>query len=431
MKTIIRIAALGFIFTVGAAVSTYAQETCPPEKAAELYATWNKNKKSKIPAEIRLGIKAGEEFVAKCSVGQEQVAEHLKTNIPLRIAEAEKQERYTRFNAATADIKSLNADDAYTSGKGIIANEPDLAMDVSIALALVGFHNSVKTPPIDKYNAETINFAKKVISDFETGKTSKNYGFNAVARVVKVNGVVDPAKSKNLTIAWMNYVVGSIMYFNQKSEKDALPFFYKAAQIDSDVKTKPDIYQAIGGWYFSEIAKMEAKRQELIKANNNEDNDETLALLASMKGYAERGINAYSKAYKLASAPTQADYKKGLYAKLQLLYEVRFGKTEGLDPYIATAGNQPLVDPMTPVAPIVEAPTTTSATTTPTTGNTTKPTTGNTTKPATTTPANTKPATTTTPTKPATTTPTKPAAKTSGGKINKSKAAVNKKKGTK
>ncbi len=432
MKTIFRVAALGFVIAAfgAAAETTFAQGECTFEMQQSLYKTYREKRKSDNPVDIRVAIKAGEEFLAKCATeDQEAVVNYLKKDIPEQKMRVEKLELFERFNSATKDRKTYNADEAFASGRAIIAKEPDLAFDIEIALALIGFENSIKTPPVDKYNSETINFAKKALSKMQAADKSDNYGAWSFSTLVKTGTAADHDKSKNNTLAMMNYIIGSIMYYNQKAEKDALPYFYKVVQIDSPVKNRPDIYQAIGAWYLSEILKMEAKRQELIKANNNEDNDETLGMLALMKGYADRGINAFGKAHKYATSQ-QADYKKGLYTKIQGLYQIRFEKTEGLDAYLATASNLPLPDPTTPVTPIVETPPATTSTST--SSSTTN---GATTKPLPTVPASTKPATTTpattAPTKPAaTTTTTKPAVNPSGAKVNKPKATVNKKKGT-
>jgi outer membrane biosynthesis protein TonB len=125
------------------------------------------------------------------------------------------------------------------------------------------------------------------------------------------------------------------------------------------------------------------------------------------KGYAERAINAYARAYKIAKGdPKKKDLVEPLATTLKQLYAFRYtGKTlDNVDTYVATVTSNTLVDPTTTVTPVKEEVPTTPATTTP---GTTTP--ANTTAPATT--ATPKPAATTTP-KPATTTPTKPVSST-------------------
>lgn len=436
---------LGLVTVTFGAVAAFAQDaaatptptatTCTFEMQQKLYTDYRTKTKSNNPVEIRAGIKAGEEFLAKCDTPDQQaVVDYLKKNIPIQIARADELELIARFDTSLKDRKTYNADEAFSSGKALMGKKPDFAFDIGIALVMVGYENSLKNPPIDKYNVETINFAKKTISEIETAKPTVAFGvWSWSTAILDAQKKPDVAKSKPNTVAWMNYVIGSIMYFNQKSEKDALPYFYKASQVESGVKSEPALYQSIGAYYLKEIRRIDKERLAAIEANKGEDNEGTLAMLAMEKGLAERGINAYSKAHKLAkeAKTPRPDYVKSLYDILTGLYEVRFGKTEGLELYLVSMASQPLVDPMTPVTPIVEAPPTTttttgatSSTTTPTTtGTTTKPVNTTTTKPATT-PVTTKPTTTTTPVKPTSTT-TKPATKAN----TKAKSTVNKKKG--
>lgn len=428
---------LGLVTATFGAVATYAQDaavTCTFEMQQKLYGDYRAKVKSKIPAEIRAGIKSGEEFLAKCATPDQQVVvDYLKKDIPIKTALANEIEVTDCFNNSLKVRASYNADEAFRCGKAFIAIKPELAFDIGIALVMVGFENSLKTPPVDKYNVETINLAKKILSEVE-GMTAANFGaWSWSTAVLDAQKKPDVAKSKPNTVGWMNYVIGSIMYFNQKSEKDALPYLYKASLADSTVKSFPIIYQTIGSYYLKEIIRIDKERLAAIAANNNEDNEQTLAMLATEKGLADRGIVAYSKAHKFAKAEKtpRPDYIKSLYEKIEGLYDVRFNKKDGVDVYVSTMVNQPLHDPATPVTPIVEAPTptttpSTTGTTTPTTGTTTKPV-NPTTKPTPTTtptPVTTKPSTTT-PVKP-TTTPTKPVTKVN----TKPKSTLKKKKGT-
>jgi hypothetical protein len=355
----------------------------------------------------KLAIQTGEEFVSKYGTceADKAVVDFIKGKLPELKSYVGDKEMFDRFNGSIADIKTVNADVAFESGKQIMSAKPDLAFDVAIVLAQVGFDNSLKTPPLDKFNGEAINFARRAIKDIESGKTSETYGAKVYSlAVLDANKKVDAAKSKQNALGWLNYIVASIMYYNQQQKKDAVPYFYQTTKFESPFKNKPDVYQAIGAWYLEELVKMDTSRLEKVKANGDKDNDETLTIWALEKGYADRAIDAYARAYQLAKADKAAkpEYTKGLYEKLQGLYKLRFDKTDGIDAYIATVVSRPMPDPATTVTPVVEekpATTTTGATTTP---STTKPTVDTTTKPATTTPtkaptdATTKPTSTTT-----------------------------------
>lgn len=419
MKTIFRLSVFSLViaaFTAVSAVSAFAQNPCEDayEVKNPLYEDFRKNnantqKSPRTMEKAKLAIQKGEEFVSKYGTceADKAVVDFIKGKLPELKAYVGDKEMFDRFNNSIADIKTVNADVAFESGKQIMSAKPDLAFDVAIVLAQVGFDNSIKTPPVDRYNGEAINFAKRAIKDIEGGKTSEGYGAKVYSlAILDANRKVDAAKSKQNALGWLNYIVASIMYYNQQQKKEAVPYFYQTTKFESPFKNKPDVYQAIGAWYLEELVKMDTKRLEIVKANADKDNEESLAIWALEKGYADRAIDAYARAHKLAKADTTSkpEYTKGLYEKLQGLYKLRFDKTDGMDAYIATVVNQPMPDPATTVAPVVEetkpATTTTGATTTPTT---TKPTVDTTTKPATTT---TKPATDAT-TKPTSTTTTK------------------------
>jgi hypothetical protein len=255
-------------------------------------------------------------------------------------------------------------------------------------LASIGYDNvATKNPPVNTFNNDAVTFAKTAIQQIESGKTSQGWGAYAYNYIVKdAAGKVDAAKSKENALAWMNYSIAYIMNYSQNQKKDSLPYFYKAAQYNSGVKNNPTIYQAIGAWYLDEILAMDEKRKGIVKANGDQENDESKKMWALQKGYADRAIDAYARAYKLANdnPKTDAAYKKALYDKLQGLYKLRFEKTDGIDAYVASVMNKPMPNPATEVTPVAEETpaTTTSSTTTPTTTTTTpstKPATTNTT----------------------------------------------------
>lgn len=437
MKTIFRVSVFGLVtaaFMAVSAVSTFAQNPCddPYETKQASYGTFREGRKEprSIP-KAETGIKAGDEFLTKygsCEADK-QVADFVKDKLPELKEWVKLQKLYAAFDGSISDIKNVNADVAYSSGKEILSLRPALAFDMQIALASVGYDSSIKNPPVDKYNAEAISFAKKAIADIQGGKTSESWGFLSQSFVIKdAQGKVDQAKSKQNTLGWLNYMVGSIVYYNQKMPKDAVPFFYQATKFESPTKKKPDVYRAIGAWYLEEILKMDKKRTDIITANENKDNEESLAMFKLIKGYADRAIDAYARASSLAASETDAAYKKGLDDKLQALYKIRFDNTNGIDMYVKSVMNKPMPDPATPVEPVKEETTsspTTTPNTTPVTTTTTKPMTDTTTKP--TTDTTTKPSTDMT--KPSTNvkpTTTKP----STGKTTTKPKTVTKKKST-
>lgn len=442
MKTIFKNSALGIALTIFAALTattTFAQDTTDVCKDVEanqaLYKKYTDNYAGKIE-QVETAIAAAKEYIQKYAECKDDKGtllyadqvNYFKGALPEREAfvnkvkgEQVRKALITRFDTAA---KSKNVSEVFASGKEILAKESDfadIALDVTIALAAAGFQQSTANPPIDTYNADTINYAKSAIQKIESGKTSQSYGVWSYN--VKNDKFQD---SKSYALGALNYIIGNVMYFRQDKKKDALGYFYKATQYNSLSKTDPQIYQVFGKWYLDEAIKLDNKRKEVLTANENKDNEETLALLADQKGYADRAIDAYARAYKFAKDDTKQDkkYVDGLYGILKDLYAFRYdGKTEGIDSFVATVQSKPMPDPSTTVTPVKEEVAPTTDTTTTSTTNTTTTPTKTTTTPVTNT--TNKPATTTTPTKPVSKTTSTKSATT-----NAKKTTTTKKKGT-
>ncbi len=360
--------------------------------------------------QTQTAIKAGDDYVQKYGACPESkdIVSYLNTNLPKMkervaklIAARDKGAVLTKFDAAA---KGKMVADVFTSGKEILNKEADyqdVALDVNLAMVSAGFEQTLATTPVDTYNADTINYAKSAIQKIEAGKTSPNWG------VWSYNFKVDATKYKDnkaYALGALNYIIGNVDYYrlgkdNPEKKKEALQYFYKSTQYEAFTKTDPTIYQAIGAWYLDQALKIDGERNAILKANGNKDTPETLAMVGMQKGYADRSIDAYARAYKLAkdNKTAKIGYADGLYTKIKDLYAFRYdNKTEGIDQYVTTVQNNPLPDPSTEITPVKVDPVTDPA---PTTNTNTPPAADTTTKPATT--PTTKPATTPT-TKPAT-----------------------------
>jgi hypothetical protein len=198
-------------------------------------------------------------------------------------------------------------------------------------------------------------------------------------------------------------------------QKDALSYLYKSSQIGTEKKNDTTIYTNIGKYYFDEAVRLDTEYRDKRKANNNQDNDETRALLALARGTADRASDAFGRAYRIAAAdPKLATLKTNVAKTLTDLYKFRFNladaKQADIDKYVADLVAKPMPDPASAVTPVVEAtPTPTTTTTSTTTTSTPTPTTTTTPTPAATT--TTTPTPKTTPTTKTTTTVKKPVKK--------------------
>lgn len=408
MKTLFRVLVLGILLTAFSAL-TFAQEP-------DLATLFEKFKgEAKAPCGQRdAALATGKTIVEK--FGSDELNKEVIAFVQKRMATIEKEDPVCKRNARyDSTFKAKDWGSFFTVSKEIINAETDTGLDLDVMLTAVsvGYDRAV-VDKVDTYNNDTLSFAKTALQKIESGKASKTGKW----------GVFVPFNTKDNAQSWMNYIIGWEMYYKMNQKKDALGYLYKSTQIGTEKKNDTVIYTNIGTYYFDEAIRLDTEYRDKRKANNNEDNDETKALLALARGTADRAIDAFGRAYKIASADTKTPpaYKTGLYKTLTDLYKFRFNlapdaKTPDLDKYVADLVAKPMPDPATAVTPVIEevkpaATTTTSTTTTPTTSTTT---TATTTKPVT-------PATTTTKATTTTTTATKPATTV--------KKPVTKKKGT-
>ena len=359
-------------------------------------------------------IDTGKQFLEKygsCDSAKE-FSDYLKTSIPKwedtyakAVAADIENKIVARFNTG---LNAKNWDDVYASGKDLVANYGDKYRDVELVLGSIGYDESFKNN--FKYNDDTLRYAKMSIADLEAGKTfSASYG-------VPKDFVY---KSKDNALGWMNLTIGYIIQVAQKNKKDAQPYLYKATQANSETAKNPIPYELIGNYYFDQLNTLTSDIQAKAADQKETDTPEIAktkidaikAEVALSNGTSERALDAFARAYTLGVAKP---YKDKMYKNLQDAYKLRFGKSEGLDPWIVATVKKTMVNPTSPVTPIFdpEPATTTTTNTTPTTI-----------KPPVTTPV--KPGTT--PVKPGTT-PGKPAGTPPPAKtpVTKRQAAIKK-----
>ena len=433
MKKVLRVLVLGLMATL-AATSVFAQE----RDRAKVYDDYEKNYQAATIEGKQKALAAAKEYIEKFNTKDDEAqVTYFKEAIPAleeaiknmgnEKLKAEEQKKWNdmlvKFDTA---FKSKNWDNAVAAGKEALNFQPqyidkkgvdNVKFDLGIVLTTVGY--DLAEAKNYKYNSETVELAKKVIQQIESGQTSDKFG-NYGSHQFKTDIYPD---GKNNALGWMNYTIGYIMLYGQKNPQAALPYLYKASQTKSATQNFPIIYELIGAQYYDEVAKLDQERTKIQEANGNKDNEESLAKYALEKGYAERGADAYARAYKLVKDdPKQPkEYKDLIFSRLQQLYKFRNNdNTAGLDTYVSSIMSKPFPNPTSAVEPIKdEAPTATSTSTTPS-NSTTNGTNGTKTAPASTT--NVK--TSATPTKAADTTKTDASTKPKTADTTKTEAST-------
>lgn len=345
MKTILKFlmpALLMFAFVSASAPFVSAQN----DEQTALYEKFTANYRGPEIEKIKTAIAAGDEYVKKfgSDANNKEITDFINGALPKLKTFVQNREQLTTFDTS---FRAKNWNEVFSSGKQIVAVNPD-QLDVMLVLASIGFDQAAANPAVDTYNADTIAMAKMALQKINEGKASPSGNFGAFEYQYKNTLYSD---GKNNAIGWMNYTIGYIMFNRMNQKKDALPYLFKAAQANSATKGFPEVYRLIATWYRDEFNRIVEDRKAKIDANNGQETDETKASLALQYAYAERAIDAYYRAYKVAD-PKNTAFRNALLNTAKEFYKVRFNKDEGFDAFVAGSTAKPLADPTVAVTPV-------------------------------------------------------------------------------
>ncbi len=387
MKTLFKVLVLGILLTAFSAL-TFAQD------ANELATLFEKFKtEAKAPCGQRdAAMATGKTIIEK--FGADELNKDVIDYVKKKMADFEKTEpRCKLIESYNASYRAKDWNKFMSLSKELLAQESNTPLGLDIALTMVSVGYDQAVAKVDTYNNDTLNYAKQAIQKIEggTGSQTGNFGtYNGFKTKTFPDG-------KNNSLNWMNYVLGYVNFYrlgatDPAKKKEALPYFYKVTQIPGENQKEISLYTNIGNWYFDQAAELDKKYRDLRAANNNTDTDESKAVLGMARGYADRAIDSFARARKVAQE-NKATPKvlEAISKTLTDLYKFRFNiapdaKTPDLENYVSGLLTKPMPDPATDITPVVEevkpTPTTTTGTTPPTT---TPSTTTTTPKPTTTT----------------------------------------------
>ena len=380
MKTIFRSFGLGAVLTALFAVggiNAFAQDNCGDVDAInaayqEIIGTY---KATDLPT-FKKAIDNGKAFLEKygtCEVAKDNVT-WVKNNVPkweTRYKEQEGREARSAVLSKFDDaIKTKNWDAAYAAADEFNSKFPndDARINLIVPLGWIGFQQVGAKD--NKYNAKAIANAKAALEILKAGnvkpKTSGGYG-----------AFQFECASREECISFLTYTIGYVTYYGDGNKQAAVPYYYEASKLPGSFKTNPVVYGTIGDYYYETVKKMAEEVKAKIADQKDTDTDEVKAkkdadikqAVGLLNGYAERAMDAYSRAYTLAKAdPKTKAYSDSVYKQIQALYTVRFQKQDGIDNWIATTVAKPFPDPTSTVSPVGDETTTTN-----TTGATTTP----------------------------------------------------------
>ncbi len=346
MKTIYKTLVLGVFLIAGAAVSpAFAQDKCTDlEGSNAVYQKYLDNYKGVIDKSTvdkrKIAVAAAKEYVetyGSCTNFKDYTDYLTKKGPELeqKIAEAilawERDERYARFDKAAL---ARNTAEIFASGEDILKYEPDF-VDVILVLAGAGLDETAEKK-VDTYNGKTIDYAKSAIKKLQAGteSQSKKYGFRFWEFDDKENA-----------IGWMTYTIGWIEYFRQGNKTAGLNNLYNATQIKSEIKEKDFIYALVGDNYVDKSNALNKEILELIKAKEGQESFASKSKLSMSKGYVDRAIDAYSRAYDAAKAALKKETKPELKAKKQTYIDELYETLKGLYKFRYETVEAPIAEP--------------------------------------------------------------------------------------
>lgn len=235
--------------------------------------------------------------------------------------------------------------EAYALAKEILVDEPENI----VALMDLGYGGYViaVTTKNESLNREAIGYARTAIQHIEAGKAPQSWL---------------PFKSKDDALAYLNYSIGFLDRTGNTAE--ALKYFIKSAQYESEIKKNPQTYAFIAGAYETQYAKLSADYERDYK--DKPETDASKLAAENINQVVDRIIDSLARAVALAGTnQTLAASKTQWLERLTELYKFRHNQSDaGLTDMIAAVLNKPLPPVPTPITTLPAA----TPTSTPTSG---------------------------------------------------------------
>ncbi len=266
---------------------------------------------------------AAKKYLGACPTEDTDITKYLKK----WVAAYDKAARNLRLQPLLYQEKKYA--EAYALGKEILVDEPE-NLRVMIDLGYGGYLATLAKN--ESFNVDSINFAKKAIQLIEAGKAPENWA---------------PFKSKDETLAYLYYTIG---YLNRTKPSEALTYFIKAAQFESELRKDPVFYYLIAvGYEGGTYAKLSADYKA--RFEGKDETPESKLALENINQVVDRMIDAYARAVALAgNNPKHEAAKKEWMETLTSWYKYRHNQSDaGLTEMVASIMSKPLPPEPTPL----------------------------------------------------------------------------------
>lgn len=304
---------------------------CNDENKAAWYDTFLKNYNG-APPQQKIAYDAAKLYLSSCPKDPaDKIAEFMEVKF---VGPYEVMMKGTGLKKEFEDaVKQKKYADQIRLGKQIVATEPDNS-NAYIVMGVAGLGDETQL-------AESAQFAKKAIEMIESGKPPA------------------PLASKDEALAYLNYTIAKSL---KNNPTEAIPYYLKAAKLNSDLKKNPQLYAELAGAYGEGPI---AKLSEEYKAKFTVESPESKLAAANINQVIDRQIDALARA---AALTTDAANKKAIMDVLTGLYKDRNKSEAGLNELIASVLSKPI--PEVPV-PLTSLPTPPPSTTPSTSGTST------------------------------------------------------------
>jgi len=299
------------VLALGARHVVLAQETDDPVKI-EIYKRFVDNRQGN-PA---VAYQAARDYLQKYNKDKDQYTDYLSKWVTF-------YERDERKRTLPNLINEKKFAEAYSMGAKILADEPN-NLRTQIDLGYAGY--LAASAKNESFNATALDYARKAISEIESGKAPPDWA---------------PFKSKDDTLAYLNYAVG---FLTLKTNPDqAIDALLKAAKYDSDIKKTPSTYYFLAAAYESGPYKTMSAAYQTQYAGKPET-PESKAALEKLNTVMDRIIDSYARAIATAGTDAKTDQsRKEWLTQMTNYYKFRHdGSDAGLTEFIAASLQKPL-----------------------------------------------------------------------------------------
>jgi hypothetical protein len=319
------------------AVTSTAQDSCPPETRDALYKTFTDNRTKDQKQAYEAGKKYLECKLAAPTESQTKIIEYLTR----WVTAYEKGDRWNKFMDELYTKKNYPA--AFKLGGEILKDEPDNTK-VLVHLGANGYLvGPLKNPQL---TAEAVDYARRAIAALEAGKTVDDW---------------TPLQNQALAVAYSNYTIGSFTV--EKEPATALKHLLKSAQVETPLKKSAVTYALIAVAYETGPYATQAEAYKVYK--DKEETPESKLALANIHQIIDRMIDGYARAVALAGADANLAAQKTTWVEsLKQWYKFRNPNEPetAVDAMVAGILSKPLPPEPTPLVSLPPTPPTTTGT---------------------------------------------------------------------